>query len=471
MVRPHHDVEYAAANDCTGRGFLLRDALKSLRARRARGMANTAMAALLVGLVFGAGARPALAQQSVVIGGRGLPAVEVNLEVLKDLGAPLQRRRLRMPGQRGQDPNLIRLKPPPGTEAKEVTIRTPRIRPERPAFARTGPESPGRDPSVRLRQPGEERSRVPARSTRREVPAVPVRPAERQVLAPPPVATTVRDKKEAAPPIRSAERSPREPTSPERRERVTPPPPPPRRAVERVITQQARGSAGPELPALEKTAERVEPPPLPPRVISREATEPRQEQRQARVAPEPAARPRPLQRPTAPSPARPAAQEKPPLADPAAPPLGRPAAQDEAQAPARSTARTQPAPPAVRPAAPQERQTAALPRARAPADEDEALRVVFSGSSSRLTEEGESGLRDLVQSVAETESRIQLKAFAAGSANRPSTARRLSLSRALAVRSFLIEQGMRSTRIDVRALGVPADDGPADRVDVILLTQ
>ena len=89
----------------------------------------------------------------------------------------------------------------------------------------------------------------------------------------------------------------------------------------------------------------------------------------------------------------------------------------------------------------------------------------------RLTEEGESGLRALVQSVAETETRIQLKAFAAGSAERPSTARRLSLSRALAVRSFLIEQGMRSTRIDVRALGVPADDGPADRVDVILLTQ
>jgi outer membrane protein OmpA-like peptidoglycan-associated protein len=140
-------------------------------------------------------------------------------------------------------------------------------------------------------------------------------------------------------------------------------------------------------------------------------------------------------------------------------------------APVRSAVRAKPAPPAVRPAAPQETQTAALPPARARVEEKEALRVVFSGSSSRLTEEGESALRALVQSVAETESRIQLKAFAAGSSDRPSTARRLSLSRALAVRSFLIEQGMRSTRIDVRALGVPADDGPADRVDVILLTQ
>ncbi len=114
---------------------------------------------------------------------------------------------------------------------------------------------------------------------------------------------------------------------------------------------------------------------------------------------------------------------------------------------------------------------ASLPPARTPVNEEQALRVDFSGSSSRLTEEAESGLRSLVRSVAEQETRIQLKAFATGSADRPSTARRLSLSRALAVRSFLIEQGMRSTRIDVRALGVPTDDGPADRVDVILLTQ
>lgn len=443
----------------------MRDVLKSLWARRGRGMMSTAVAALVAGLVISAGDRPALAQESVIIGGRGLPAVEVNLEVLKDLGAPLQRRRLRMPGLRDQDPDFIRLKPPPGVSAPEVTIRTPRIRPQRPTFARSGPESPGRDPSIRLRQPGEARSRAPARATRREVPALPARPVERQVLAPPAATPTVKDKKETAPAIRTAERSRREPAALERRERVTPPPPPPRRAVERVITRQERNGARAELPALEQTAKPAEPPPLPPRVISRDATGPLQDKQEARVAPEPVARPLPR-------PAPPRAAEKPGqqgLQPAAAPAPVAPAADAEAAAPVRSAVRAEPAPPVVRPAAPRETQTAALPRARA--DEKEALRVVFSGSSSRLTGEGESGLRALVQSVAGTETRIQLKAFAAGSADRPSTARRLSLSRALAVRSFLIEQGMRSTRIDVRALGVPADDGPADRVDVILLTQ
>ncbi len=459
----------------------MRDALKSLRARRSRVVMGGAAAALAATLVFIVGAGPTRAQESVVIGGRGLPAIVVNLEVLRDLGAPVQRRRLRMPGQRDLNPDLIRLKPPPGVKAREVTIRTPKFRPESPAFARTGPESPGRDPTIRLRQPGEKRSQGPVRSSRRAVPAVPTRPVERQVLAPPavaPAAPAAKIKKEKTPPVRRAERSRSTAAAPERRERVTPPPPPPRRAVERAITQPERSSARAKLPAPEQTVKPAAPPPPPPRVITKKAAEPPQEKQVARIAPEPIAPPQPLKRPAAPAkapvvkkPEKAAVQDKPPLGDAAAPAPARSAVQDKPPEPVRSTVRAEPAPPKVRPAAPRETRTAALPPARPPVDEKEALRVVFSGSSSRLTEEGESALRTLVRSVAETESRIQLKAFAAGSSDRPSTARRLSLSRALAVRSFLIEQGMRSTKIDVRALGVPADDGPADRVDVILLTQ
>jgi hypothetical protein len=33
----------------------------------------------------------------------------------------------------------------------------------------------------------------------------------------------------------------------------------------------------------------------------------------------------------------------------------------------------------------------------------------------------------------------------------------------------LLERGIRATRIDVRALGIPTDAGPADRVDVIIV--
>ena len=69
-----------------------------------------------------------------------------------------------------------------------------------------------------------------------------------------------------------------------------------------------------------------------------------------------------------------------------------------------------------------------------------------------------------------TERRIQVNAYASGTQETVSAARRLSLSRALNVRSYLIEQGVRSTRIDVRAIGLPEDNGPADRVDILLLT-
>jgi len=41
----------------------------------------------------------------------------------------------------------------------------------------------------------------------------------------------------------------------------------------------------------------------------------------------------------------------------------------------------------------------------------------------------------------------------------------------LSVRSFLIEKGIRSTRIDVRALGDKAENDPKNRVDVNLVTR
>ena len=65
--------------------------------------------------------------------------------------------------------------------------------------------------------------------------------------------------------------------------------------------------------------------------------------------------------------------------------------------------------------------------------------------------------------------RVQLNAYAAESGDQSSQARRLSLSRALAVRAYLIDKGVRSTRLDVRALGQPQDDGPADRVDLVVV--
>ena len=64
--------------------------------------------------------------------------------------------------------------------------------------------------------------------------------------------------------------------------------------------------------------------------------------------------------------------------------------------------------------------------------------------------------------------RLQLRSYASDVNESASAARRLSLARALAVRSFLIEAGVNSTRIDVRALGAKNERGPADRVDLVV---
>ena len=115
------------------------------------------------------------------------------------------------------------------------------------------------------------------------------------------------------------------------------------------------------------------------------------------------------------------------------------------------------------PAAPQ---VAALPN---PPDEYE-LRLEFESGSARLPDDGRQPLQELVSQLEDDAgTRLQLRAYAGGTAETSSLARRLSLSRALAVRSYLIEQGVRSTRMDVRALGNKSDDGPPDRVDIVLV--
>jgi len=185
----------------------------------------------------------------------------------------------------------------------------------------------------------------------------------------------------------------------------------------------------------------------------------------ARAIPTPRNRPAPATAPVASRPSV-AAPVAPVVRAPAPPPPVAPAAprpqETATAAPARVT------PPAPAPAAP--RQTAALPPANLPA-EGQALRLLFEGSSTQLSDDAQQRLRQMAAALAANEQRVQLKAFASGTSDRPSAARRESLSRALAVRSYLIENGVRSTRIDVRALGAPSDGGPNDRVDVILLTQ
>ena len=91
----------------------------------------------------------------------------------------------------------------------------------------------------------------------------------------------------------------------------------------------------------------------------------------------------------------------------------------------------------------------------------------FASDSFELTSAAQSELNQVIAAMSNDDSlRIQLQAYAEGDSANASKARRLSLSRALQVRSYLIDKGVRSTRIDVRALGANVPSGPADRVDI-----
>ena len=96
------------------------------------------------------------------------------------------------------------------------------------------------------------------------------------------------------------------------------------------------------------------------------------------------------------------------------------------------------------------------------------LRVTFGPDRADLNGATLQALRDFARTMKGNEQEtVNVVATAAGTADDPSTPRRLSLSRALAARSVLINEGIASTRIYVRALGTNGPEGPADRVDLI----
>ena len=97
------------------------------------------------------------------------------------------------------------------------------------------------------------------------------------------------------------------------------------------------------------------------------------------------------------------------------------------------------------------------------------LTVLFASDSDHLPESANGDLEKLAKKMGQDESlTLQLLAYAAADEANASNARRLSLTRALRVRTYLMELGVRSTRIEVRALGNKIEGGPADRVDLVL---
>ena len=74
------------------------------------------------------------------------------------------------------------------------------------------------------------------------------------------------------------------------------------------------------------------------------------------------------------------------------------------------------------------------------------------------------------QLIQNNNQRVTLIAYAAAIGDQVSTARRISLSRALSVRAFLIDAGVNNLRINVQAEGDKNPGGDPDRVDMIVQT-
>lgn len=168
-------------------------------------------------------------------------------------------------------------------------------------------------------------------------------------------------------------------------------------------------------------------------------------------------------------------QQRAPVAP--APPMPDPNALKTPPPPAIGAAPSVPSPTAL--PAPIPRATTAAPTAPpafpppettppAPAPVGDGLRILFAKSAAALPADATRGVDALAARMAATAAgRVQITAYAGDPNARE--ARRLSLARAEAVRSRLVEKGVRSDRINLRPLGDPGADGPADRADILIV--
>ena len=98
------------------------------------------------------------------------------------------------------------------------------------------------------------------------------------------------------------------------------------------------------------------------------------------------------------------------------------------------------------------------------------LRVTFAAGQSDLSPDSAATIKAFVEAAPNSDATtFNILAYAAGAKDDPSSARRLSLARAMAARAALVADGVASARIFVRALGSQFGTGPADRVDIEIM--
>ncbi len=386
--------------------------------------------ASLVGV--GLTVQPAMAQ--MIIGGRGAPAVMVDNSVLDRLGAAPTL------------PQLFLEQRHPGTIARAAATR-PYAAPNAyrpPSYASAAPTRRHRTTRVartqRARSPIQVASAEPVRQKSSLNSIIHLIPPGSQT--PPPPQTQIATLK--PPVVARQEVAMAEPTKPSVAALVPPnssPLPGPRQSnavpTAPIVPAAPSRDDQPVTAPTQPPAAKVETPPV------------------ATTAP-----PAPVVAPKAPEPT-PVVASAPPIAAPKAP---------------------EPTPPPVIAAAPPKMPdpTPAAPTPAAPvrvasaASAGSNLNAIdFSAGTTELPTSAKPALDAVAAKLATNDAmRVQVVAHATGGSDQAIEARRVSLARAVAVRGYLIEKGVRSLRIDVRALGNRADDAPAgDQVDLVLVNQ
>jgi len=118
---------------------------------------------------------------------------------------------------------------------------------------------------------------------------------------------------------------------------------------------------------------------------------------------------------------------------------------------------------------------AAKPEAPASSGEKLAKRgvILFNKDATEPVPAAAQGLSMLAGNLSDAllkgAERIEILAYGGAPGDKSSDARRLSLKRALTIRQLLIDRGVPSDRIDVRAMG-GADSGEPNRVDIFVKT-
>lgn len=394
---------------------------------------NRATTYLMVfGLAVGSGLSSAHAQ-GFEAGKEELPSVEVNWSALDRLGAvPTLADRLK-----GDLPSTpLRQQLAPSGDSRAPVAFQP-YKPEKPAASAPAPAK------APVKQAAEKK---PAVAVAEPVPAEPVltESAPVETVKPKAVAAKAEPKPKARPAV---------PAEPEIPEVVAEPAPAPEAPAKAIAAEPAPQSE-PKAPT--KTAN-AKPEPVKPEPVKSEP--PASQAKPESIKPE-SIKPEP------------AVVAKP---DPVAPAITKAEPEPEPEpAPTQAEPENQPAQPAAM-AALTPPPAMVSPSASAPAmvsTRGDTMTIRFDAQATRLPDAAEGDLKDLASRLGADEGlNLQLLAYAEGDDAGASKARRLSLSRALEVRKYLMEQGVRSTRIEVRALGHKTDGGHADRVDAILVSR